>query len=946
MLESGKPVHVGSRAVDLLVALAERPGELLSKNELISRVWPSTHVAEGNLKFQIAALRRALRDGQEGRRYLATSPGQGYRFVADVAIEGGVAPSIAPSSPSTKKHNLPARLTPLIGRDDLVAKLENRLPAKRLIAIVGPGGIGKTSVAMATAERLIGAYGDGVWCVDLARLTDPALVLGAVAAAVHISLNPEDPLASLVAALSNSSMMLVLDNCEHVIDAVASLAVAIMNTARGVHILATSREPLRVEGEHVFRLEPLEAPPASERLAAAEALRFPAVHLFVDRIAASHEEFQLRDEEAPLVGAICRKLDGIPLAIELAAARADLLGVRGLAARLDDGLQVLTGGRRTVLPRHRTMRATLDWSYGLLSPPEQTVLSRLAIFAGGFALPAAVVVSDAGLSGEEVVDLVLELATKSLVAADGEFLEPRFRLPATTRAYAIEKARERGELDTLARRHAAYFLTLFESASHVDAEFDKASAALALEINNLRAALGWAFAPPGDLAVGIGLVAASVPLWLCTSMMGEWHVWAERGIQSLDEAGLRGTRQEMILRATLGMSFQLVRNRAADAFEALTRALELAEELHDADHQLRILHTLWIYHMRMGEVPAAIALAHRADAIAASLGNPVASVTAESMLGIALHWAGEHESARGRLECLLQELTTVPRRHFVHRAGFDLYIVARYVLARILWVQGYPDRAMNALGESIEEARRLQNPQSLCSALAFGGCSLALQTGDLDLAERLVAELVGTAQRYGLEDFHAWGKAAQEVLALRRGHGNPGLEQFRLAIRRWRASGWHILLSSSDLAAALVEAGDRDETSAIIDEELERAEREQALSMVAELLRIRGELLLLQDRPDPELARDCFIRSIERAHTQGALSWELRTALSLALLERSQGRTSEARRLLQSVYDRFTEGFDTSDLKLARHLLDEWSSAPGPMPRRREVDFDSTRVER
>ena len=194
LLEAGKPVHVGSRAIDLLIALVERPGELLSKNELISRVWPSTHVVEGNLKFQIAALRRALHDGQEGRRYLATSAGQGCRFVADVTIEGDAAPSIAPRAP-TNKHNLPARLTPLIGRDDLVARLESRLPAKRLITIVGPGGIGKTFVAMATAERLIGAYVDGVWSVDLARLADPALVLGAVAAAVHVSLNPEDPLA-------------------------------------------------------------------------------------------------------------------------------------------------------------------------------------------------------------------------------------------------------------------------------------------------------------------------------------------------------------------------------------------------------------------------------------------------------------------------------------------------------------------------------------------------------------------------------------------------------------------------------------------------------------------------------------------------------------------------------------------------------------------------------
>ena len=714
------------------------------------------------------------------------------------------------------------------------------------------------------------------------------------------------------------------------------LVVAIMGTARGVHILATSREPLQVEGEHLFRLEPLEVPPVSEGLDAAEALRFPAVQLLVERMAASHDDFELRDEEAPLVVEICRKLDGIPLAIELAAARVDL-GLRELVARLEEGLHVLKAGRRAVLPRHQTMRATLDWSYGLLSPTEQTVLTRLGIFAGGFTLEAAAaVLGDADLGDDEVVDIVMELMTKSLIVADGNLWEPRFRLLAITRSYALEKAGERDELHTLAQCHASYFLTLFESASRADSEFDEASAALMLETNNLRAALEWAFAPSGDSAVGIGLVAASVPLWVSTSRLGEWHAWAERAIDSLDEAGLRGARQEMTIRATQGMSFQLVRNTASEAYDALNRALELAEILRDPDYQLRILHTFWIYSMRMGEVGTAMALAHQADPIAASLGNPVALRTAESMLGIALYWAGEHESARRHLECLLQELTTAPRRHFVQRTGWDLYIVARYLLAHILWVQGYPDRAMNAVGEAIEEARHLQNPVSLCSALAFGGCSLALQMGNLDMAERLAAELVGTARRHALEDFHAWGKAARGIVALRKGHGNSGPEQFRFAIQRWRASGWHVLLSSSELAAALVEAGDGDELSAIIDAELERAEREQAPSMTPELLRIRGELLLIQGSPDPELAKDYFMRSIERAHDQGALSWELRAAMSLASLQQSMGRTSEARQLLQSKYDRFTEGFGSHDLKRAKRLLDEWQLAQGPQ--RREHD--------
>ena len=367
--------------------------------------------------------------------------------------------------------------------------------------------------------------------VDFAQLNDPALLIGAVTATVRSSLNPEDPLKSLVAFLGSTRMLLVFDNCSHLIDAVARLVVAIMKAAPGVHIVATSREPLRVESEHIYHLGSLESPPASESLTSSEALRFPAVQLFVSRAAANDDGFELRDEDAPLVGEICRKLDGIPLAIELAAARVELLGVRGLASQLEHGLHVLGGGRRPLVPRHRTMRATLDWSYALLSSAEQTVLYRLTVFAGGFSLAAAAaVVSDADLGEEKVIDLVLELATKSLLAVEG-------RSPGAALSTAVADARlrdregasEHGELDTLAQRHAAYFVKLFDAVSRVDAEFDKASDALALEIDNLRAALARAFAPQGDRAIGIGLVAASVPIWLSRSLMGEWHALGGEG---------------------------------------------------------------------------------------------------------------------------------------------------------------------------------------------------------------------------------------------------------------------------------------------------------------------------------------------------------------------------------------------------------------------------------
>ncbi len=923
LLDDETPVRLGSRAMEILITLVERPGELVSKKELISRVWPSTHVDEGNLKFQIAALRRALGDGREGRRYMETSPGLGYRFVAPVTVRNDATPSGPRTAASTDRHNLPGRITHLVGRSDLVARFVERLPRQRLLTLVGPGGIGKTAVAVALAERLIGAYEDGIWVVDLARLVDPTLVRSAVAAAVGIEVNAEDPLSSLVTALRDKRMLLVLNNCAHVVDAVATLVVAILRGAPGVHIVATSREPLRVEGEHVHRLGPLESPPASARLNAAEALRFPAVQLFVERAAASIGGFELRDEDAPVVGEICRKLDGIPLAIELAAARVGVLGLRCLAAPLTDRLRVLTSGRRTAPAHHRTMRAALDWSYNLLTASEQTVFLRLAIFAGGFTLAAAAVAGDASHSEDEIVELVLELAAKSLVAADADDAEPRFRLLDTTRAYALEKLADSGEREAMARRHAEYYRDLFEASAPDAANADDMSAAGALEIDNLRAALAWAFGPEGDLSIGVRLAAGSVPLWISMSLLAECHGWIEKAIRSLDEAGLQGTRQEMVLQAALGISLPFAKGITTEAHEALSRALETAEQLGDAEYQLRIIHSFWVNHMRLGEVRTTLALARRAEAVAVSIADPVAAETVDRMLGISLHSAGEHGSARARLERLLRLPAPASRRSYIRRFGFDQRVVARYMLAQILWVQGFPDQAVEAARRSVEEARELQHPVTLCGALAWGGAALSLRIGDLSAAQAFSEELVDYAERYSLTDYHAYGVAVQAMLSLRRCSSEAAIEEIRGGLERWRASKWHIYFTMDDFVEAVANAGHVEEMLAIVDETLERAEHNQELWAFPEALRVKGQLLLSRNEPNPTLAEDYFVRSLDLARAQGALSWELRTAISIARMKRKRRQSEAARELLGAAYARFTEGFETADLKQAKQLLDE-----------------------
>jgi predicted ATPase/DNA-binding winged helix-turn-helix (wHTH) protein len=458
LLDGDKPIRLGSRALDILIALVERAGELVTKDELMARVWPTTFVEPANLTVHIAALRRALRDDRNGNRFLINIPGRGYRFVAPIHASEELQASCPQPLLLKHVHNLPAPVTRLIGREDVVAGLSAQFCHDRFFTIVGPGGIGKTSVALAVAAKQIEQYRHGVWLIDLAPVCNSLLVPAAFASALGLESRADNPLPELIATFSDKQMLLVLDNCEHVITVIAGLAADILKGAAGVHILATSREPLRTEGERVYRLPPLQSPPVANGVCADEALRFSAVQLFVERTASVLGDYVLSDADAPIVADICLKLDGIPLAIEFAAARVACFGIGGLAARLDDPLHVLIHGSRTAHPRQQTMRATLDWSYDSLTEAEQTALRRLSLFTGDFTLQAAgTVISDSTRSGNQVIDQVTELVTKSLVAAQIGDAEPRLRLLGTTRAYAFAKLAESGELDSIAQRHVEYF---------------------------------------------------------------------------------------------------------------------------------------------------------------------------------------------------------------------------------------------------------------------------------------------------------------------------------------------------------------------------------------------------------------------------------------------------------------------------------------------------------
>lgn len=434
LLRSDTPLRLGGRAREILVALVERAGEIVMKNELIARVWPNTIVEEGTLRVHVNSLRRVLGCGKSGVRYVENVTGRGYVFIAPVTRrEETHAPELG----------IPVPLTRMIGRDAILASLASRLARarslrQRLLTIVGPGGSGKTTVAANLADHLRTSYPDGVCFIDLASCGDPAQ---AVAAAVGTRHGAGDPLTQVGERLRRKQMLLVLDNCEHFVGSAAALAENLLRVAPGLHILATSREPLRTQSEWLLHLAPLALPAHSSSLTPEQALAFPAIQLFVERAMASRDDFELTDANVTPVVDICRELDGLPLAIELAAARAGLFGVHETHSRVRDPLSLLTQGRRTAPPRHQTLRATLEWSYTTLSDVERIAFQRLARFDRAFDLNCAVMeIVDDTITAAEVTDLVASLAAKSLLVREEAGGRALYRFLTTTRAYALEIA--------------------------------------------------------------------------------------------------------------------------------------------------------------------------------------------------------------------------------------------------------------------------------------------------------------------------------------------------------------------------------------------------------------------------------------------------------------------------------------------------------------------------
>src|SRR5450432_900359 len=579
LTKQGATLHLGARTLDTLIALASRPNEVVSKRDLMAEVWPDVTVEEGSLRFHIAELRKALGGGKAGARYISTLAGRGYCFVAPVtrsSNRANVLPAAAASFPHT---NLPNPLLRMVGRGDDVFRLSSQLNASRFVTIVGTGGVGKTTVAVAVGHHLIEAFIGAVLFVDLGMLSDPGLVATTAASMLGLSVQSNDATPSLIAYLRDKRILLILDNCEHLVEAVAALASRIFVAAPHVHILATSREALQVEHEHVYRLDPLACPPDDSGLTAAAVQNFPAVQLFIERAAASGVRLDFGDAEAAIVVGICRKLDGVALAIELAARRVDAYGLAQTAALLDQRLTLLWLGPRTAPARQKTLQATLDWSYGLLSELERVVLRRLAVFVGHFTIDAALAVAtSASVDQALVFGAIDSLVAKSMVATSPLGAMMRYRLLDTTRAYALQIIIDDADALDLSTRHASYFRRWLEQNgkewSSLSSGIERASHFAG--VNNVRVALEWCFSQGGNIELGVSLAAAATQVFLAMSLLPECHRWSKFALLALDDAA-RGGREEMHLQTALGVSLMFTRGGQDAARVALNRGLAIAE---------------------------------------------------------------------------------------------------------------------------------------------------------------------------------------------------------------------------------------------------------------------------------------------------------------------------------------------------------------------------------
>jgi len=919
----GRPLKIGSRALDILITLVQHAPEVVSKRDLIRCVWGQLVVHEVSLRVHVTALRKQLDDENSSFSYIINIPGRGYCFAGAVAWTG----EATPTRPRTAApQQLPRAPLLMVGRDDVVRDLAALLSRQRFVSIVGAGGIGKTSVALTLAHRMSPEFSGAVYFFDLAAVEDPRVLPSLLASQLGLVSVSDQSLTLALTFLRDQRVMLVFDSCERIIEHIAAMAENIFREAPQVHILVTSREALRAEGEHVHHLPPLECPPSSvDSLTAAQALDYAAVQLFVKQVANNAHAFELTDADAPIVAEICRRLDGIALALELAASRVAAHGVQGTASLLDKQFRLLWRGRRTALPRHQTLSATLDWSYNLLSQTEQLILRRLAVFVGGFSLEAALEVAAEGLDPAQLSETIATLVDKSLLTSDGTAVM-RYRLLDTTRSYAWQKLAEAAEDRKILRLHCQYLVRALEQFGSTIWALPSPESMhfFGLNLGNLRAALEWSFSQR-DTQLGAKLVGVSACLFLQAGILHECVAWTERAIESLGTLGA-GTPLELELLVCFASSLMITKGNIPAAHIALTRALDITEKLKAAaPMQLCLLQALYKWQIRSGDFHGLRELTSRIATVAKQISDPLADAIAHGTYAVTCYFTGDnHEVLEHARIALVHPDTHLSK---LNLTSFGQLHGIRSILARNLWALGYPEQAMATAEEAVQEADDLNHPHPLCYVL-MSCVMVPLETGDWQRAEEWIQRVSVIATKHHLASYSRACVGWQGRLAVSRGDLSRGIALLRTSMAALHEDGYELYRPQLAVALAegLAKCGQRELAYSTICDELCWAETRGRTLHFINLLRAKGEILMSLSHRNATEAEKCLQESLRLAQQRGLLALELRVAICLARLRADRGGRREALELLEPVLGRFSEGFRTRDLVVATTLLQQLRS--------------------
>ena len=909
----GNHVHMSGPAFQILTHLVEHSGKIVGKQALMDAAWPNLSIDESNLFFHIHELRKAL--GVDGNRYILTVPRKGYCFIAPIEwqndAERNSIPTIFPIGPP---RAIPPPLS-LIGRAVSVDEIALLVSSHRTVSIIGPGGMGKTSVAITVSHQLASKFRDGACFVELGPVEDSARVAEAFAIALGLPVKRAYPLDDILHFIQPKEMLICVDGCEHVIDECAKVIEEIVCSSADVRVLATSREALRIEGEWVVQLPPLPCAPIANDLPTSAIASYPAIQLFIER-AETAMNAALADKDIALLVPICNKLDGLPLAIELAASQASVTGLEKLAGALGERV-VLEWMRRGSGPsRHQTLSAMLDWSCQRLTELEHYMLRHLSVFRGSFQFDVAIFMVQGTMNDAEAAIALAQLAAKSLLRVDRTEVATQYRLLDTTKSYARFKLMESGEYADACRKHARLY-----AAALADIEDPSSDQSLmkpfAGQIEDITAAISWAFQSEGDISIAVDLVVRSIPVWQFLHLLQDRKVYIERALLHLDQVKV-SVDVELTLRCSLAFTIMLISGFTEEFTAAWWRVHDVAEVAQRVDMQIVALLRLWSQQVLLSDAQKADDLSSKFQRLAQTSQGALWTGIADWYRGTLKHQAGDFLNARIFLERSASERRQSSidmQRKFY---GYDCRASAMSYLSNTLLLLGDVGGAIAVANQAIELGLSEADDVSVCSALSFATFNLILMDS-LEEAESSAREFLKQAEERALGNFYSLAHVYAGLIRLWKGD-RRGLNQVDDSLVHMKNLGYPawVRAFTAERLRVLIERGllNISDTGAAA---LSMSDADSWGWYLAEAIRLNGRLAEIHgDRREAERQ---FLAALEVAASQSSPFWELRAANDLVQLRIADKRSHGSRALLEDIRSKFPSCVSTKDWLRAEFLL-------------------------